>query len=191
MSPITPFKIAIPDERLHRLKQKLALTDFPDEVAADNPWSRGVPLSDIKRLAKYWEHDFDWRQVESSLNKFPQFIAKSEVDNFDTYDVHFIHQTSPAKSAIPLLFLHSWPGSFVEGTKLLEGLVGGEGQPAFHVVVPSLIDYGFSSASKKVCKRLPKKLWRKTNFQKGFGVTQHAEACHKLMLALGYNEYGK
>ena len=151
MSSINPFKIAIPDEKINRLKQKLALTDFPDEFPSDEPWSRGAALSDIKRLAQYWENGFDWRKAEAKLNQLPQYIAKIEVDGFDAYDVHFVHQTSKDKNAIPLLFLHSWPGSFVEVMKLLPELTkGGKDFPAFHVVAPSLIDYGFSSASKKV-----------------------------------------
>jgi len=152
MSRIIPFKIAIPNDKIHRLKQKLALTDFPDEIVdTDEPWSRGSPLADIKRLALYWEKGFDWRKAEVMLNAFPQYITKIEVDGFDTYDVHFIHQPSAVPNAIPLLFVHGWPGSFIEVTKVLPQLVqGGKGFPAFHVVAPSLLDFGFSSASKKV-----------------------------------------
>jgi pimeloyl-ACP methyl ester carboxylesterase len=85
------------------------------------------------------------------LNEFPQHIAKIKVVGFDTYDVHFIHQPSAVPNAIPLLFVHGWPGSFIEVTKVLPQLVqGGKDFPAFHVVAPSLLDFGFSSASKKV-----------------------------------------
>lgn len=156
MSSITPFKIAVPDDKIKRLKQKLALTDFPDEAADAEPWSHGSPLSDIKRLALYWEKGFDWRAVEAKLNELPQYIAKIGVDNYDTYDVHFIHQPSTVQNAIPLLFVHGWPGSFIEVTKILPELVrGGKDFPAFHVVAPSLIDFGFSSASKKVSCWIP------------------------------------
>jgi pimeloyl-ACP methyl ester carboxylesterase len=152
MSHIIPFKIAIPNDKIHRLKQKLALTDFPDEIVdTHDPWSRGSPLADIKRLALYWEHVFDWRKTEAMLNEFPQYITKIEVNGFDKYDVHFIHQPSAVSNAIPLLFVHGWPGSFIEVTKVLPQLVqGGKDFPAFHVVAPSLLDFGFSSASKKV-----------------------------------------
>ena len=152
MSPITTFKIAITDDKIKRLKQKLSLIDFPDEVVdADEHWSRGPPLAIVKRLALYWEKDFDWRKGEAVLNKSPQFITTIEVEGFDVYDVHFVHQPSTITNAIPLLFVHGWPGSFIEVTKVLPHLVqGGKGFPAFHVVAPSLIDFGFSSASKKV-----------------------------------------
>jgi hypothetical protein len=32
---------------------------------------------------------------------------------------------------------------------------------------------------------------RLTTTEKGFNIDQHAEACHKLMQILGYNEYGQ
>lgn len=153
MSAVRPFQIAISDDKISRLKQKLSLTDFPDEVIdEDEPWIRGSPLADIKRLALYWQEQFDWRKVETSLNELPQYIAEVEIDNFGTYDVHFVHERSTIVNAIPLLFVHSWPGSFLEITKVLPQLVkGGDEFPAFHVVAPSLIDFGFSSASNKAC----------------------------------------
>ena len=47
--------------------------------------------------------------------------------------------------------------------------------PSFHVVAVGLPGYGFSEGAKT----------------KGFGVGKYAEVGHKLMLSLGYNEYGK
>ena len=68
------------------------------------------------------------------------------------------------------------PGSFLEARKILPLLVEASPEhPSFHVVAVSLPGYGFSEAPKK----------------KGFGATQYAEVGNKLMLALGYNEYGK
>ena len=70
---------------------------------------------------------------------------------------------------------HLGPGSFLEVTKILPLLTtGGKDAPAFHVVAPSLPNFGFSSGTKK----------------KGFGLPQYAETCHKLMLKLGYDKYG-
>jgi pimeloyl-ACP methyl ester carboxylesterase len=153
MSSITPFKIAIPSLKLDRLQQKLVLSNHPAEISnASNPWSRGVPLSDIKRLAEYWGNGFRWRKAEAKLNELPQHLAKTEVDDFGTCDIHFIHQRSEIRNAIPLLFLHGWPGNFMEVTRILPELTRrGKDGPTFHVVAPSLIDFGFSSASKKVC----------------------------------------
>lgn len=60
-------------------------------------------------------------------------------------------------------------------TKLLPLLSDAEKDngPAFHIVAPSLPNFGFSSVVKRP----------------GFGMKQYAETCHKLMLALGYEQY--
>ncbi|KAM0081974.1 hypothetical protein ACKRZS_005851 [Fusarium odoratissimum] len=170
MSTIKPYQINIPDSKIERLKQKLALTDFP----ADNSqsWERGAPVDDVKRLAKTWQTTFDWRAVEASLNKLPHFITSIAIKGFGALNVHFIHKKSNKTDAIPLLFLHGWPGSFVEVTRVLEPLVDSNGGPSFHVVAPSLIDFGFSSASKP-----------------GFQVEHHAKLYDRLMNELGYETY--
>ena len=105
----------------------------------------------IRQLAQYWRNGFKWRKVEAQLNELPQSIAKVTVKNFGVYDVHFIHQLSSVSNAIPLLFIHGWPGSFIEVTKILTELANPENDgPSFHIIAPSLIDFGFSSGSKKV-----------------------------------------
>lgn len=153
MPPIKPFKINIVEERLQRLHQKLALTDLPEETSDlefGDRWSRGAPLADVKRLAAYWHKGFDWRKAEETLNKLPQFTTGINIEGFGSYQIHFVHQLSSVTGAIPLLFLHGWPGSFIEVTKILPLLVNGTAPaPSFHVIAPSLIDFGFSSGSKK------------------------------------------
>lgn len=165
-----PFKISVPQEKIDNLKNKLSLAEFPDELSG-SAWDLGVPLSDLKRLAKGWQ-EWDWRPAEERLNKLPQFHTPISVDGFGELDIHFVWQKSPVKNAIPLLFCHGWPGSFIEVQHILPLLSQPDG-PAFHIVAPSLPNYGFSQGPTK----------------RGFGSAQYAETCHKLMLSLGYNEY--
>ncbi|KAK6064579.1 epoxide hydrolase [Seiridium cupressi] len=173
MADIKPYRIAVSDADLSDLKSRLSRARFPDELEAAG-WDLGAPLGDIKRLAKYWAEGFDWRRAEAQLNEFPHFTTPISVDGFETLDVHFIHQRSAAPGAIPLLFVHGWPGSFYEGTKIIRPLTqGGDGSPAFHVVVPSLPNFGFSGGTKK----------------RGFSIAQHAELMNKLMHKLGYSQY--
>lgn len=73
------------------------------------------------------------------------------------------------------MLMNVGPGSFIEVKKLLPLLKGGDGQPAFHVVAPSLPNFGFSSGITR----------------KGFTLDKYAETLHKLMLQLGYDQYGK
>ncbi|KAL0958893.1 hypothetical protein HGRIS_014212 [Hohenbuehelia grisea] len=169
-----PFTLAVPDNQIQRLKAKLELTTLPDELD-EAAWSYGVPLADIKRLIARWKDGYDWKTHEAAINQdLPQFTRDVEVDGFGTLNIHYVHKKSDVPSAIPLLFVHGWPGSFLEVRKVLPLLTaGGSSQPSFHVVAFSLPGYGFSEAPKK----------------KGFRIGQFAEIGHKLMLALGYNEY--
>ncbi|KAF8872227.1 Alpha/Beta hydrolase protein [Infundibulicybe gibba] len=115
----------------------------------------GAPLADMRRL-------------------LPQFTRDIDVEGFGSLNIHYIHKRSEVANAIPLLFVHGWPGSFLEATKITPLLLqASPDHPSFHVIVPSLPGYGFSTAPTK----------------KGFSLSQYAETCHKLMLALGYDEY--
>ena len=116
-----------------------------------------MPVPEISRVVEHWKTDFlpKWREHEAKLNKLPMFTRPVKTDGFGVLDIHFIHQRSEVKGAIPLLFVHGWPGSFIEAIKLLEPLTNPpEGKQAFHVVAPSLPNYGFSQGPSKVILRL-------------------------------------
>ncbi|KZP29214.1 alpha/beta-hydrolase [Athelia psychrophila] len=174
MSSEQTFQIDITSERIALLKQKLSLTVFPDELD-DAGRDYGAPLSDIKRLVAYWSDGFDWKAQEAAINAdLPQFTRDIEVDGFGKLNIHYVHKKSTVTDAIPLLFVHGWPGNFLEVRKLLPLLTDpSPDHPSFHVVGFSLPGFGFSEAPSK----------------KGFGTTQYAEVGNKIMLALGYNEY--
>ncbi|KAK8048395.1 hypothetical protein PG994_010125 [Apiospora phragmitis] len=176
MSDIKPYQIAVPGARLDDLKQRLSLAKFPDELD-EAGWDLGAPLTDVKRLTQHWEQTYDWSAVEQMLNSMlPQFTTPVQCDDgFEPLAIHFVHRPSPVKTAIPLLFIHGWPGHFLEVSKILGPLGAGDGveTPAFHVVAPSLPNFGFSEGTKK----------------RGFAMEQYAETMNKLMLKLGYNEY--
>ncbi|KAJ7811013.1 Alpha/Beta hydrolase protein [Mycena olivaceomarginata] len=169
-----PFNISVSSEQLDALKQRLALTRFPDELD-DAGWAYGAPLTDIKRLVARWQDGYDWRKHEALLNaELPQFTRDIVVDGFGTLNVHYVHKRSALETAIPLLFVHGWPGSFIEARKITPLLtVVQPDRPSFHVVALSLPGYGFSGAPTK----------------KGFQLAQYAEVCNKLMISLGYDEY--
>ncbi|KAF8880427.1 Alpha/Beta hydrolase protein [Infundibulicybe gibba] len=170
----TPFTISVSDEKLQLLRKKLELATLPDELE-DSGTEYGAPLGDIRRMVARWRDGYDWRKHEAQLNaELPQFTRDIEVDGHGALNIHYVHQRGDAVDAIPLLFVHGWPGSFLEVRKLLPLLRQSSPEhPSFHIVAPSLPGYGFSAAPKK----------------KGFGLSQYAEVSHKLMLALGYNEY--
>lgn len=169
----SPFTISITEADLEFLRKKLEVTRLPDELDGAG-WDYGVPLADVRRLVERWKSGFDWRASEATINQLPQFTRNIEIEGFGTLNIHYVHQKSDVKNAIPLLFIHGWPGSFLEVTKILPLLtVKSAEYPSFHVVALSLPNFGFSEGVK----------------QKGFGMSAYAETANKLMLALGYDEY--
>jgi pimeloyl-ACP methyl ester carboxylesterase len=169
---IKPFTAAIPEAALEDLKQRIRRTRWPDRETVDG-WDQGMPLDYTRALADYWSTDYDWRRFEQRLNEWPQFTTEIE-----GIEIHFIHRRSPQSDALPLLISHGWPGSVAEFHKVIDDLAdplghGGEAQDAFHLVVPSLPGYGFSS--KPVAN--------------GTSVEQIGRMWGQLMARLGYSRY--
>jgi len=172
MTDIRPFSIAISDDALTDLEQRLSMTRWPNKEPVDD-WSQGVPLAYMEELCAYWKSDYNWREREALLNRFPQFIIE-----IDGLDIHFIHQRSPHDNARPLVLTFGWPGSIVEFQKVIEPLTnpeahGGSAEAAFHVVTPSLPGFGFSGKPDET----------------GWGVERIADAWSELMVRLGYETY--
>jgi epoxide hydrolase len=170
---IRPFKIAIPQKELKDLQKRIESTRWPDEIAGEG-WKRGMPLEYTMKLAEYWRTKFDWREQEAKLNKYPQFMA--EVDG---QTIHFLHVRSSESNAIPLLLCHGYPSSFVEFVLMIDSLVNPAGsgtgaEQAFHVVIPSLPGFGFSTPVKTT----------------GWEINRMAKALDQIMSQLGYDYYG-
>jgi pimeloyl-ACP methyl ester carboxylesterase len=172
-SDIKPFRIAVGDDVLDDLKDRLRRTRWPEAELVDD-WSQGAPLGWIQDVCRYWEGQYDWRQREAALNRFAQF--KTAIDGLD---IHFVHMRSPHANALPLIITHGWPGSIVEFHKVIEPLVdpaahGGDPADAFHVVCPSLPGFAFSGKPATT----------------GWGVDRIAATWATLMARLGYGRYG-
>ena len=118
MAEITPFNISIPDEVLSDLKTRLNLTRYPVnvELSHEEEWSYGAPMHNVKQLVEYWKTAYDWRKVEADINQsYPQFMTSIDAeDPHGELKIHFVHKRSTHPNAIPLLFVHGWPGNFLE-----------------------------------------------------------------------------
>ena len=157
-----PFEIAISDEVLDDLRQRLSLTRWPDEMPGVG-WEYGSNLDYIKELCEYWRTDFDWRAQEKKLNAFNHY--KSEVDGLS---IHFIKEEGTGPNPMPLVITHGWPSTFFEMTKIIPLLAdpgghGGDPADSFDVVAPSLPGFGFSQASQEPGMQVQKvaDLWAK------------------------------
>ena len=170
---IEPFEIAVADEVLEDLKDRLRRTRWPEAETVDD-WSQGIPLAYVREVCDYWANEYDWRARERALNRFDQFVAR-----VGDMDVHFVHARSPEAGAVPLVITHGWPGSVVEFQKVIGPLAdpvahGGSAPDAFHVVCPSLPGFGFSGKPTRT----------------GWGVDRIADCWAELMAGLGYDRYG-
>jgi len=112
------------------------------------------------------------------LHSFTQFTTSvfANGSNYtDPIPLHFVHHRSPRPDAIPLIFLHGWPGSFLEVGPIIQDLTNPDSDsvPAFHVVAPSIPGFGFSPAPTS----------------SGFNFKVAGNAYNELMLQLNYTKY--
>jgi pimeloyl-ACP methyl ester carboxylesterase len=169
---IRPFNIEVPQEDLDELRRRITATRWPSKELVDDR-SQGVQLGTMQALSRYWTMDYDWRKCEAKLNALPQF--KTEIDGVE---IHFIHVRSSHEDAMPLIMTHGWPGSVVELLETVGPLTdptahGGRAEDAFHLVLPSIPGYGFSSEPTEL----------------GWGSGRVAQAWAELMRRLGYTRY--
>jgi pimeloyl-ACP methyl ester carboxylesterase len=169
---VRPFRIDIPDEALDDLRRRIAAMRWPEkETVCDE--SQGVPLATLRKLAGYWESEYDWRTCEERLSALPHFLTE-----IDGLDIHFIHIRSRHEDALALIVTHGWPGSIVEQLKIIEPLTdptahGASASDAFHLVIPSMPGYGFSAKPTST----------------GWGPERIGRAWAQLMQRLGYTRY--
>jgi pimeloyl-ACP methyl ester carboxylesterase len=169
---IRPFTVDIPEAELDELRARIEAMRWPSgELVADR--SQGVQLAAMQELARYWTTDYDWRKAEAKLNALPQYMTR-----IDGVDIHFIHVRSPHEDALPLIMTHGWPGSVIELLETAGPLTdptthGGDAEDAFHLVLPSMPGYGFSSEPTEL----------------GWNVGRVAQAWAELMRRLGYTRY--
>ncbi|MGW9349009.1 epoxide hydrolase family protein [Nocardiopsis flavescens] len=164
---LTPFRIDIPQADVDDLRDRLARTRRPVPVPGRDDradFSRGIPPVYLKELAEYWRDEFDWRAQEARLNEYDQFTTVVDGQRF-----HVVHVRSTNSRATPLLLNHGWPGSFVEYQRLIPLLAD-----EFHVVVPSLPGFGFSTPLSGT----------------GWELARTTEAYAEIMTRLGYARFG-
>ncbi|KAF3038577.1 hypothetical protein E8E11_000094, partial [Didymella keratinophila] len=193
---IVPYSMHVSSRYLDLTKQKLELTRLPKEnetLTQDEQWTLGTPKSVLEPLLDHWLETYDWRAQESIFNTtLPQFRtlitlpSLKPTDNRKPIRTHFVHARSSVPNAIPLLYIHSWPGSFIEIQHLIPHLVTPQDTgaqdtfaetqaqaQAFHVICPSIPGFGFSDASEEA----------------NFGIQGAAEVFGALMQRLGYESY--
>lgn len=172
LAAIRPFRVAIPEQEIDDLRQRLARTRWPDAETVPD-WSQGVRLDNARSLVASWQHDYDWRWFESAINAFPQFLTTIE-----GLDIHFLHVRSKNPDALPLLLTHGWPSTVADFLGLIGPLTdpvafGGDAADSFDVVIPSLPGFGFSGKPT----------------EPGWNASRIARGWAELMRRLGYSRW--
>ena len=169
---IRPFRVGFPQADLDDLRNRLDRTRFAPPAPGDS-WDYGTPSSYLRDMVERWKA-FDWRDVEARLNAHPNFLTE-----IDAQTIHFIHVRSQVPDARPLLLAHTYPGSVLDYLDMIEPLTdpvahGGRAEDAFHVVIPSMPGFGFSTP-------VADDRWT---------MARVAGTYDQLMRGLGYDSYG-
>jgi len=158
---MTPFRVAVPQPVLDRLRWRLADAHWATAPDDDADWTYGTDRRWLEGFVDHWRHRFDWRAAEAALNRWPQFTTP-----VDGIDLHFYRVRGSAPVPRPLLLTHGWPGSVVEFLGCIERLAhperfGGDARDGFDLVIPSLPGYGFSGKPPRpVGPRRIAAMWR-------------------------------
>src|SRR5213592_138337 len=126
-----PFQIDVPQTVVSDLRDRLGRT----RLLPDSPRRPASGMSEayLRELVASWR-DFDWTTRQAWLNSHPQFLAE-----IGDATLHFVHRRAARADAPALLIMHGWPHLFSLQLDFADLL------PDFHVVVPSLPGFAFSS----------------------------------------------
>lgn len=188
-----PFRLHIPDADLADFQTLLRLSPLAPPTWENSTASRdrgkdwGVTRDWLAAAKDAWldSSQFDWRAHEAHINSFPNFKATVRDDvsaaferdagqeDKGTFTVHFAALLSRRADAVPVVFMHGWPGAFLEFLPMLDLLrerYTADTLP-FHAIVPSLPGYGLSSGPPA---------------DRDFAPRDAARVLHRLMVGLGF-----
>ncbi|KAK5102725.1 hypothetical protein LTS08_003525 [Lithohypha guttulata] len=178
---IEPFQLQVPDEEIEHFKQLLKLSRLAPQTFENNQTDTGkfgVTHKWMTEAKDRWQNQYDWRQREAYFNSFPNFKTSIKDDKTGfTFDIHFAALFSEKTDAVPIVFLHGWPGSFLEFLGVLETFKSKykSSDLPYHIIVPSLPGYTLSSGPPT---------------DQDFKTDDLARIIDKLMQGLGFGDSG-
>ena len=172
---LEPFHLQVPEQNIMDFKALLSLSRIgpPTWVNQQQDGEFGVSRQWLSTAKDVWLSQFDWRAQENRVNSFPNFSLSVNDSEIGDFSVHFIALFSSRPDAVPIVFLHGWPGSFMEFLHIFELLSNKYSHDTlpYHVIVPSLPGYGLSSP-------IP--------LDKDFTMVDAARIINQVMIQLGF-----
>ncbi|KAL2863276.1 epoxide hydrolase family protein [Aspergillus lucknowensis] len=149
-----PFTLHVPESDFDDFKALIRLS----KIGPKTWWNQhtddgrfGISRDWLARAKETWlsPESFNWRTHEAHINSFPNYKVSLIDPEAGTVNIHFAALFSKRADAIPILFLHGYPGSFMEFLPMMH-LLREKYTPEtlpYHVIVPSLPDYGLSGGA--------------------------------------------
>jgi len=104
----------------------------------------GLTAHELNEAIRHWI-EFDFSKFEHRLAELQHYAAKISGQN-----IHFVRAFSGNSGAIPVLFLHGWPGSFLETAQIANFMTEeGDATSGFDCICPSLPGFAFSTPLSK------------------------------------------
>lgn len=172
------FQLRVPEGELSDFKTLLKLSKIGPETyenasTQEAGTSFGITREWLSKAKDTWLNSFDWREHEACINSFPNFKVPIQDGDGEPLSIHFAALFSRKEGATPVIFMHGWPGSFLEFLPMLEILrtkYTADTLP-FHAVVPSLPGYGLSSGPPT---------------DRDFSLADAARVMNQVMIDLGF-----
>jgi microsomal epoxide hydrolase len=107
-SSAKPYTLNVPDQDLSEWRQLLQLSKLGPKTYENTQTEQnfGVTQKWLSDAKDHWLNSYDWHAQEKYINSFDNFKMQIE-----SVDLHFIGLFSEKKDAIPIVFLHGWPGT--------------------------------------------------------------------------------
>ncbi|MET0378316.1 MAG: epoxide hydrolase [Spongiibacteraceae bacterium] len=150
--PADTFQIAIDEEVLADLHERLTRTCWPKSAPRGAARAHGTSVDYMKKVVARWRDHYYWRVWERRLNQFEKYRVPLGAERLSVHVL--VERGSRAENGaepLPIILTHGWPGSIIELIELVEPLAhperfGGHVEDAFTVIVPGIPGYGFSAA---------------------------------------------
>ncbi|CAF0932351.1 unnamed protein product [Adineta steineri] len=172
---IKPFKIPFERSQVDDMIDRVRKTRFYEpQILVDNRNTNkstyGFNRQTAESIQDYLINTYDWKKTVQELNNFDHY--KTNIAGLDIHFVRITHNSQRNEKKDAILFLHGWPGSFLEYLDVAR-LLNSSTINNYDLIIPSLPGYGYSDAPVRA----------------GMSPIQIARIMQSLMQRLGHSSY--